>query len=134
MPPDWRRQMMILSPGARAAGRGCVFHDPSAGEHEDAIEMCEGGKPVGDDDHRLANHGRIERRLNLVLGDGVEARGRLVQDEDWRVLEDHTGYRDALAPPSRQPDAVLYRRPSSGGPFRERGKKGLENYHPRATD
>ena len=38
---------------------------------------------------------------------GIERRGRLVEDQDRRILEDHAGERDALALPARQLDAAL---------------------------
>ena len=45
----------------------------------------------------------LDRELDLA----VERRGRLVEDQDRRVLEDHARDRDALALAARELDAAL---------------------------
>ena len=51
---------------------------------------------MSDDDGGPALGGLVERPHDAVLGDGVQAGGRLVKHEDGRVLEDGPGYRHPL--------------------------------------
>ena len=57
--------------------------------------------------HRLALHQRVELLLDRRLDLRIERRGRLVEDQDRRVLEEHAGDGDALALAARQLDAAL---------------------------
>ena len=50
---------------------------------------------------------QVERRLDLLLGVGVERRGRLVEDQDRRRLEDGAGDRHALLLAARQLQPAL---------------------------
>ena len=56
---------------------------------------------------RAALHQRLQRGLHLPLGFGVERRGRLVEDQDRRVLEQRARDRQALALAAGQAHAVL---------------------------
>ena len=49
----------------------------------------------------------VERRLDFLLGVGVERRGRLVEDQDRRRLEDGAGDRHALLLAARELQAAL---------------------------
>ena len=49
----------------------------------------------------------VERRLDLALGVAVERRGRLVEDEDRRRLEDGAGDGDALLLAARELQPAL---------------------------
>jgi len=60
-----------------------------------------------DGDHGLALHQGAEARLDRGLDFAVERRGRLVEDENRRVLEDDAGDGDALALAAGQFDAAL---------------------------
>jgi hypothetical protein len=51
---------------------------------------------VGDDEGGAALHDLLQRQLQLLLGGGVEGGGRLVEDEDGRVLEERAGDGEAL--------------------------------------
>ena len=50
---------------------------------------------------------RVERRLDRLLGAAVERAGRLVEDQDRRVLEQGAGDRDALLLAARQLQPAL---------------------------
>ena len=65
-------------------------------EDEDAVEVGERRQPVRDHEHRLAGHQRAQAVLDMALGDRVQRTGRLVEQEDRRVLEDGARERDAL--------------------------------------
>ena len=49
----------------------------------------------------------VERRLDRFLGAAVERAGRLVEDQDRRVLEQGAGDRDALLLAARQLEPAL---------------------------
>src|SRR6185295_5274198 len=57
--------------------------------------------------HRLAAHQSVEALLDGGFDLAVERRGRLVEHEDRRVLEDDTRDRDALALAAGELDAAL---------------------------
>src|SRR5581483_6791021 len=81
--------------------------EPAALEHRDAIGPLDGREPVRDDNGGAAAHQRIERRLHLALRFGVEGRGRLVEDQHRRVLEQRACDRQALALPTGEALAVF---------------------------
>jgi hypothetical protein len=57
---------------------------------------------VGDDEGRAALGRGVQGLLDLGFGDRVQRAGRLVQDQDRRVLENGAGDRQALTLPARQ--------------------------------
>ena len=71
--------------------------DAAAVHHHQPVEDGDGRQAVGDGDHRAPFHQGVERLLDRRLDLGVERAGRLVEDQDRRVLEDQPGDRDALA-------------------------------------
>ena len=77
---------------------GCVPSStmPPVIEHHDPVHMRERRQPVGDGQHGLAPHHHFQRLLDFGLDLAVERRGRLVQHQDRRVLEDRPGQRDPL--------------------------------------
>ena len=84
-----------------------LLDDAALLEHDQAVERRDGREPVRDGDHGLALHQRRERLLDRRLDLRVERRGRLVEDQDRRVLEDHAGDGDALALAAGELDAAL---------------------------
>ena len=61
-------------------------------------------------------HRRCDRILHQPLGFGIERRGRLVEQDDRRVLDQRARDRDALALPARELQPVLAdRRVVAGG-------------------
>src|SRR5438034_43982 len=59
-------------------------------------------QPVGNRDRGAVLHQPLQRRLDEPLAHGIESRGRLVEDEDPRVLEQHPRDRDTLLLAARQ--------------------------------
>ncbi len=55
------------------------------------------GQPVRDDEHRAAVHQALHRLLYQLLTDGVQRTGGLVKNDDRRVFEQRSCYRNALA-------------------------------------
>ena len=84
-----------------------MFDDPAALVDEDPVGAQDGRQPVGDRDRRAPLHQAFEGRLDESLGDGVERGGRLVEDEDPRILEQHARDGDPLLLTARQLVAAL---------------------------
>ena len=72
-----------------ALGNFSVFYN------KDLVDLLDGGQAVGDRDDRLAARALGDGLLDEVLVFGVDARGRLIEDDNGRVLED--GPRDGRA-------------------------------------
>ena len=62
-----------------------VFHD------EDQRSVADRGQTVGNDETRSALHQLVKRLLNLQFGTGIDAGGRLVEDQHRRQAEHDTG-------------------------------------------
>ena len=96
-----------MAVGAQELAVRPLFDDAAGVEHDEAVHLRDGREPVRDGDHRLAAHQRAEALLDRGLDLAVERRGRLVEHEDRRVLQDHAGNRDALPLAAGQLDAAL---------------------------
>ena len=59
--------------------------------HQDAVGRADGREPMGDDQGGAALHQPVERGLDLALALGIERRGRLVEKQDRRILQDRRG-------------------------------------------
>ena len=66
-------------------------------EHDDLVGQRDRRQPVADDERRPRAHQAAQRVLDLGLGGRVDARRRVVQDQDARVAQQRPGDRDALA-------------------------------------
>ncbi len=73
------------------------FDDRAALDHQDAVGMRDGVQPVRDGDGGAALAEMRHGVLNQPLGFGIERRGRLVEQDDLRVLDQRAGDGDALA-------------------------------------
>lgn len=62
---------------------------------------------MGDDQASAAAQQGLQGGLDELLGDGVQVRGGLVQDEDAGVFEDGPGDRDPLFLPAGEPVAAF---------------------------
>ena len=63
----------------------------SAVDDVDHVGVDDGGQPVRDRDRGPRPHQRVECLLHLALAGRVQRRGRLVQDQDARVVQQHPG-------------------------------------------
>ena len=66
------------------------------GDDDDDVGREDGREAVRDGQHRAAARQALQRVLDGALRHGVDARRRLVEDEDGRVLEQRAGDGDAL--------------------------------------
>src|SRR5690606_21703184 len=74
---------------------------------DDAVGVLDRRQPVGDDQRRAALRELVERLLDRALGLGVEGRGRLVEDQDRRVLQEDARDRQPLLLTARELHAAL---------------------------
>ena len=76
-------------------------------EHDDPIGVADRGQAVRDDQPGVLLEQPGERRLDQAFGVAVDARRRLVQDQDLGVGDQSAGEADQLALPERQVAAAL---------------------------
>src|SRR4051812_40725128 len=100
-------ELLVMAAEAQELRVRALLDDLARLEDDQPIHARDGGEPVGDGDHRLALHELEELFLDGELDFAVERRGRFVEHQDRRVLEDHAGERDALALSAGKLDAAL---------------------------
>ena len=76
---------------------GALLDDPAVLEDDDHVGVSDRRETVGDDEGRPAGEEQAKGPLDPPLRPDVDARGRLVEDEDARVGEERTRERDELA-------------------------------------
>ncbi len=69
--------------------------------------MQYGRQAMGDNDRGAILHQFLQGQLHLVFALGVQGAGRLIQQQDFRIVENGPGQRDALALAAGQPDPLL---------------------------
>jgi hypothetical protein len=84
-------ELAFVEGGVEAAaleqlGVAALLDEAAAVEHEDQVGGEDRREAVGDDDGAASDEQRRERGLDELLGDAVEVGGRLVEDQDARVL------------------------------------------------
>ena len=84
-----------------------LLDDPAVLEHDDQVGAADGREPVRDDERGAAGEQARERLLDHGLAGDVDARGRLVEDQQARVGEQRAGERDQLALADRERRAAL---------------------------
>ena len=90
---------------------GALFDDASSIQHEDAVRAFDGGESMCDDEGGTTAHYFVQRRLYYALRLRIQCRGRLIQNQNRRVLQYRASNREALALSSGQQHAVIaYRR------------------------
>jgi len=76
-------------------------------EDEDLVRIHDRRETVSDDDGGFADRSIVDAFPDLSLILGVEARCRLVEDEDLRILDERASDADALALAARELEAAL---------------------------
>ena len=74
-----------------------AFDNAAFIERKDHVGVGDGRQTVGDNQGGSADHQTGQGVLNLPLGLAVEGAGRLIQQQEWRVLENGPRDGDALA-------------------------------------
>src|SRR6516165_11955139 len=100
-------QPCICAAPGQQLGVRAFFDDAALVKYDQTVHARGRRQAVGDRDDRASAHQAVELLLNRCLDLGIESGGRLVQNQDRRVLENDTGQRDALALAGRQLDAAL---------------------------
>src|SRR5262249_17437894 len=90
-------EVVVEAPGGHEVIVAADIDYAAVGDGDDDVRVLDGREPVGDHEAGAAAHHGRERFLELFLGAGVDARGRLVEDEDGPVGQDDAGDRDELA-------------------------------------
>src|SRR5439155_773757 len=78
-------------------GVSSAFRNLSVLEHDDAVGPAHGRKPVRDEEGRAALGQSVQGLQQSVFGFDVERAGRLVEDQNGRVLQQGARNRNALA-------------------------------------
>src|SRR5947209_851371 len=84
-----------------------LLDDFAALNHQYGVGMHDGVQPMGDDNGGAVLAEMLDRFLDLLFGFRIKRCGRFVEQDDWGVLHERAGDRDALALSSRQLGAVL---------------------------
>ena len=87
--------------------KSSAFDHASAVEQQDARGIANGRKPVGDHETGTSLHHFVECGIDLGLGHGIERAGRLVEDQDRRILEQRACDRQPLPLAAGQHPAAL---------------------------
>ena len=86
---------------------GAALRDPAFVHHDDLVGVPHGREPVGDHHDGLLRRELLDGSLELLLVFGIDARGRLVEEDHGSVLQEGTGDRDALLLAARDGGAAL---------------------------
>src|SRR5262245_15866 len=104
----WRRlsgdsvaKLCLEQPGVETAAReqlgvGALLDQPPTVEDQDRVGLQDRREAVGDHEAGPAGHDPLEGGLDQRLRLRVEVGGRLVEDQDARVLENDPRQRDPL--------------------------------------
>ena len=84
-----------------------AFSERAVIEHEDVVGVRNGRQPVCDGDGGAAFLKPLERAEDFLLGAGVQGAGRLVEQQDRRVLDQCAGDGDALLLAARKLQSAL---------------------------
>ena len=87
IPTVSRHQVLMRAP----------FHNAAALEDQNAVRVPDGGQPVRHHQGGAPLHQPVEGGLDGHLGLRIQGRGRLVQQQDWRVPQQRARQHDALA-------------------------------------
>ena len=102
-----RPQARVQAVAREQAPVVALLDDAAVIDHEQAVHRGDRRQAVRDRHHRLAFHQPIEALLDRRLDFGVERAGRLVEQQDRRVLQHHARDRDALPLSARELHAAL---------------------------
>ena len=89
-------RVVFAVPIGEQFGVAALLDDRALVEHGDLVAEFAGGQAVGDIDGSLIACDLIELTVDLRLGDGVQCRRRLVEDDEGRVLVERAGNGDLL--------------------------------------
>ena len=94
---DRRARVIVIPRGVRPACGWAVVHHPAFGEAYHRVGLVDDVFVVGNHECGLSSCEFADRGDDPPLGRGVERRGGLIEDEDFRVLENGPGEGQPLA-------------------------------------
>ena len=80
-------EFVVVSAAAEQLLVRAALGDLAVLEHDDLIGVLNGGEPMRDHEHGADGADLFERLLNQNLGFGVDIGGRLVENQNLRVVE-----------------------------------------------
>ena len=89
------------------SGGRAVVDDAAAIHDDDPVEAPQRRQPVRDRDDRAALHQIVQRGLDQLFGFGIQRAGRLIQQQDRRVLQQRPRDRQPLALTAGQHHAAV---------------------------
>ncbi len=95
-------QPVIGAVAADQLGMAAAFDDMAFVEDEDPVGADDARQPVREDQGRASRRQAVEALLNDRFVLGVHRGERFVENEDWRITQQRTGDRQALALAARQ--------------------------------
>lgn len=84
-----------------------LLDEPSAVHDQDLVRFGDGGEAVGDHERGSVDQRGGEGILHSSLVLRIEVTGRLIEDHDRRILEEHAGDCEALLLTAGEPVAPL---------------------------
>ena len=96
--PSVERQESVVTP---------LLHDRAVGNDGDLVGVRDGGKAVRHHQRGASPAELVQRSADLLLCHGVQRAGRLVQNQDGRILQENPGDRKTLLLSARKTDAPL---------------------------
>src|SRR5215207_6936602 len=100
-------ELCVMSSTLEQLGVGSDLLQPAVLKDGDPIRYADGVQAVGDDQGGPAPREAFHSGLDQLLALRVEARGRLVHNEQGRVFKEGAGYRQPLSLPSSEAQATL---------------------------
>ena len=88
-------------------GVGAAFDDASVFEHQNQVGILDRRDAVGDGDDGLAAVHLLEVLLDFRLGLHIDGRGRIIHNQDRRIIRECAGQRQALFLPAGQAHAAF---------------------------
>ena len=82
-----------------------AFHDMPLFKHDDLVAVADRGQPVGD--HDTGDAAVLDSFHQFIFGFGVQSAGRLVQNDNGRILRQNPGNLQALPLSAGQVPAVF---------------------------
>ncbi len=92
-----RKQLVVAAFLTQQLFVAAVFDNSALVKHQNAVHFAQGGKPVGNRQHRFALHQVGQRFLNMALALAVQRRSRFVKNQDRRVFQNGARYRNPLS-------------------------------------
>src|SRR5580658_8812471 len=89
-------ELSVFLPARKQFVVRAVFDDSSVNDHDDPVRAAYRGQSMRDDQRSAVGHKMLERFLHGSFCGRVEGRRSLVEDKNWRILEQRACDRNSL--------------------------------------